>query len=230
MDNLYKILIGVIPALLWLWFWLKEDNLHPEPRKMLALSFIAGGICVAVAIILEGLIKELFVINDTYLYISWAFIEEIVKFIALVIVVMPSKYMDEPIDAIIYCITVALGFAAIENTLFVLSSLGNGEIARSIITGSLRFIGSSLVHVVSSATIGFMIGISFYKGKIVKILSTVLGIFIAVILHSSFNLAIIKASSVSALKVFGWVWCAVVILIILFEEIKTVKPNDSLIS
>lgn len=225
----YALLSGILPALIWLWFWLKEDNLHPEPRILIAITFLSGCVSVILAIILEKYSAQ-FLLNTTSKYLTWAFVEEIVKYLAFVIITLHSKYLDEPIDAIIYCITVALGFAAIENTLFVLSPLGNGEIARSIVTGSLRFVGSSLVHVVSSATIGFMIGISFYKGKIVKILSTVLGIFIAVILHSSFNLAIIKASSVSALKVFGWVWCAVVILIILFEEIKTVKPNDSLIS
>ncbi len=229
MDNLYKILIGVIPALLWLWFWLKEDNLHPEPRKMLALSFIAGGICVAVAIILEGLIKELFVINDTYLYISWAFIEEIVKFIALVIVVMPSKYMDEPIDAMIYIITVAIGFSAIENVLYVIYRTNVGELSGAIINSNLRFLGATLLHIVSSSSIGFMLGITFYKNAFMKVFGVIIGVILATTLHSAFNLAIIGSKTEeSTLKIFGWVWLAAVIIMILFEEIKSVKPKTIL--
>jgi predicted exporter len=72
-----------------------------------------------------------------------------------------------------------------------------------------------------------MIGISFYKSNLLKMISTVFGIIIATLLHTSFNLAIISASSVSALKIFGWVWCAVIILIILFEEIKAIAPKES---
>ncbi len=222
----YAILAGVLPSLLWLWFWLKEDNLHPEPRGLVAITFISGCISIIIAVVLEQFTSN-FLIDTNMRYLSWAFIEEVVKYFAFAIVILHSRYLDEPIDAIIYCITVALGFAAIENTLFILSSLGNGEIAKSIVTGSLRFIGSSLVHVVSSAFIGFMIGISFYKNTFIKAISTVFGIIIATLLHTSFNLAIISVTSVSALKVFGWVWCAVIILIILFEEIKAIVPKES---
>ena len=34
-------LAGLIPALFWLWFWLREDKAHPEPRALIATSFIA---------------------------------------------------------------------------------------------------------------------------------------------------------------------------------------------
>jgi RsiW-degrading membrane proteinase PrsW (M82 family) len=223
---IYAILAGVLPSLLWLWFWLREDNLHPEPRSLIAITFISGCLSIIIAVVLEQFSSN-FVSSDNAKYLTWAFIEEVVKYLAFAIVILHSRYLDEPIDAIIYCITVALGFAAIENTLFILSPLVNGEIAKSIVTGSLRFIGSSLVHVVSSAFIGFMIGISFYKSNLLKMISTVFGIIIATLLHTSFNLAIISASSVSALKIFGWVWCAVIILIILFEEIKAIAPKES---
>ncbi len=228
MNIVYALLMGIMPALLWLWFWLKEDNLHPEPRKILALSFIAGGISVALAIIAEGLLKDLIVQNETYLYISWAFVEEMVKFIALAIVALPSKYMDEPIDAMIYLITVAIGFSAIENVLFILFSTGTVEMSRAIITSDFRFIGATLVHIVSSATIGFMLGITFYKNSFLKVFGVIIGVILATVLHASFNLAIISATEESTLRIFGWVWLAAVILMILFEEIKSVRPKTIL--
>ena len=40
---LLSFLLGLIPALIWLWFWLKEDA-HPEPAKNITLSFLGGSI------------------------------------------------------------------------------------------------------------------------------------------------------------------------------------------
>ncbi len=222
MNIVYALLAGLLPTLLWLYFWLREDNLHPEPRSLITMSFIGGMLVVIVAIVLEKYASEL-IIDEKYKYIAWASIEEICKFIVVAIIALRSRYMDEPIDAMIYCITVALGFAALENALFILSPLENGEIAKGIITGNMRFVGATLVHVVSSAIIGFMIGITFYKSRLTKVLSLIIGVILAIVLHAGFNLSIINETVTNTLKVFGLVWVAVVILIMLFEEVKTIN-------
>ena len=226
-NIIYALLAGVLPALLWLWFWLREDNLHPEPKSLIAISFLAGCTSVIIAIILEKIAQD-FILDTTYRYIAWSAIEEIIKFGVFAIVIFKSKFFDEPIDAMIYLITIALGFAAIDNTLFILSSLSTSELTSSLITGNLRFIGASLVHVVSSAVLGFMIGISIYKNSGLKFFSVLLGIILSIVLHTAFNLAIISTTATNTLKVFGGVWITVVILIILFEEIKAVKPKEGL--
>jgi RsiW-degrading membrane proteinase PrsW (M82 family) len=125
----------------------------------------------------------------------------------------------------VYCIVVALGFAAIENTLFILDPLSGGEIARGIVTGNMRFMGATLLHIVSSATIGFCIGYFFYHGRVAKILAALVGIAGAIAIHTAFNLSIIESSAGDALRTFSWIWGAVVIMIILFEEIKVVRPK-----
>jgi protease PrsW len=220
----YALLAGLLPSLLWLWFWIREDNVHPEPRSVIAASFVAGAIAVILAIVLERAVQT--VIGDvTTRYIAWAAIEELVKFGAVILIAFHANILDEPIDAMIYCITVALGFAALENAFFILSPLSAGQLSTSIVTGNLRFIGASLVHVVSSAMIGFMVGLTFYRGLLSKTTAIVLGIILAVTLHSAFNLAIIYGTAMTTLRVFGWVWCAAVILIILFEEVKAVRPK-----
>ncbi len=224
MILLYALFAGILPALLWLWFWLREDNLHPEPRSLVTASFIGGMIVVIVAAVLEKYIHDV-VIDETFRYITWAAIEEICKFIAVAIIAFPSRNMDEPIDAMIYCITVALGFAALENTLFILSPLHSGDIAKGIVTGNMRFIGATLVHTVCSAMIGFMIGISFYKNTFIKTISLITGVILAIVLHAGFNLSIINETVTNTIKVFSLVWVAVVILIVLFEEIKGVNEK-----
>jgi len=59
-------------------------------------------------------------------------------------------------------------------------------------------------------------------------LLALIGLAGAIALHASFNLSIINASSTDTLKTFGWIWAAVVVLIILFEEVKAVHPKSSM--
>lgn len=221
---LYAILAGVLPAFVWLAFWLREDIDRPEPRFLLAGSFLAGSLSVIIAIFTEKYISDV-VNNENLRYALWAAAEEIIKFAVVFFVALRSKWNDEPIDAMIYMITVALGFAAIENALFILGPLSNGAIAESIATGGMRFIGATLVHVVSSALIGFTLGLAFYKGRLIKFIAAIVGLTMAIALHASFNLTIINSHSTDILQTFIWVWVAVIILIILFEEVKVVKPK-----
>lgn len=223
---LYGILSGMLPSFLWLWFWLKENHLHPEPRNTIAACFFFGMLAVLVALPLQALVNVLFT-DDFHHYVLWAFIEEILKFAAVYAVVFHHKKMDEPIDALIYMITAALGFAALENTFFMLQIIHNGDIVAAITTGDLRFIGAMLLHVVSSSTVGFMLAVTFYHGKVAKCIAALIGIGIAGTLHATFNLAIINSTGFNTLRAFGWVWGGVVLLVILFEEVKAVKPPRS---
>ncbi len=221
---LYAILSGIVPSFIWLFFWLREDRQHPEPRSLLAACFFGGMLAVGAAVFVERYIAEMYS-DPTMRYTLWAATEEILKFIAIALIGLRSRANDEPIDAMVYCIVVALGFAALENTLFILDPLAGGEIARGIVTGNMRFIGATLLHIVSSASIGFCIGYFFYHGRVAKILAAVVGIIIAIVIHTAFNLSIVEASASDTLKTFSWIWGAVVIMIILFEEIKVVRPK-----
>src|SRR3989338_9829930 len=102
---------GVLPALLWLWFWLREDRPHPEPKRMLFACFLSGMLSVAFVLPLETFIQHQ-VEAYKWRIIAWASIEEILKFLAAFIVLYKSGEADEPIDWPIYLITVSLGFAA----------------------------------------------------------------------------------------------------------------------
>jgi len=222
---IYGVVIGLLPPLLWLWFWLKEDNLHPEPRAVLAKCFFYGMIGVLVAFCAQWLTTSLF--TDTFnRYVVWAAIEEIIKFSIMYIVVIAAGKMDEPIDAMVYMITTALGFAALENMLFTLGAINQGSIVSTILVGNMRFVGAILVHVISSAMTGFMLAISFYGQKILKIIAGIVGLILATALHAAFNLSIISSETSSVLKIFAWVWVAVVVLILIFEEIKGIEINE----
>lgn len=212
---------GTIPALIWLWFWLREDRLHPEPRILILTAFLAGMLAVPLVIPFEKATNEFFG-SGSLVFIIWAIVEELAKFFVAWAVVLRRKEVDEPIDAMIYMITVALGFSAIENSLFILAPIVGGDTVGALVTGNLRFIGATLLHIISSATIGAAIALSFYQSAKLKKGFIVAGVILSIILHAVFNLFIIKGEdNGSTFFVFLSVWITVVILMIVFERVKS---------
>lgn len=126
---IYAIIAGILPSLVWLWFWMREDT-HSEPRWLLVVSFMGGMLAVVAAIFAEKIISDN-VTDRTLLYTLWAATEEILKFAVVVAIALRSSYDREPIQAMIYCVVVALGFAALENTLFLMGPLSGGAVARA---------------------------------------------------------------------------------------------------
>lgn len=215
---------GIIPAVLWLLFWLREDKANPEPRRLVVNTFIAGMFAVIVALFLEKAVG-VFVISGSILsIILWALIEESVKFIAAYAVALRTKENNEPIDAMIYLVTAALGFAALENAFFLLGPFGSGNITGGLITGNLRFIGSSLLHVIASGAIGIVFAYTFCEMGWRRKIIVGFGVVLAVILHAFFNFFILNGDN-NLFIIFGFVWVGVVLLILFFERVKRINRS-----
>lgn len=212
---------GLVPALFWLWFWLREDKLRPEPLLLIAITFIAGMAVVPLALPLQKMAIELYV--GTNLVVAWVIIEEALKYALAVLIILWNRAVDEPIDMIIYMIVIALGFAALENTLFLLSPLLAGDYLNSTLTGSFRFLGATLLHVLASGTVGVFLAFAFYKSKIAQIGFGMIGLFLAIVLHALFNFFIIGASGETILGVFLFVWIGIIVLFLLFEKVKATE-------
>ncbi|MEK7200736.1 MAG: PrsW family glutamic-type intramembrane protease [Patescibacteria group bacterium] len=218
----FSLLGGVLPALLWLWFWLKEDRLHPEPRVRIMVAFLSGMAVVFLVLPLEKFIFTTFPSISIITVILWASVEEIFKYVVAYFSALRNKEMDEPIDAVIYMITVALGFSALENALFLSNLISTSSFAQSIITGNSRFLGATLLHVASSAAVGVMIGLSYYKKPLTKKFFLYTGLGVSIVLHTIFNLFIIKLEN-DLFFVFAGVWVLIVLLLVLIEKVKNVK-------
>src|SRR3989338_305926 len=214
---------GIFPALAWLWFWLREDSEHPEPRYLIALAFLAGMISVAVVIPIQKFAAG-FLTGTVIIFTAWSVIEEVVKYLAARLTVLRRREDDEPIDPVIYMVTVALGFAAIENTLFLLSPLAGNTLVETVMTGNLRFLGATLLHVLSSAVIGVMIALSFYRGERARIHFAWIGVILAALLHSTFNFLILTVSEEHLLRTFSLVWIGVIVLLAVLEYVKRIHP------
>ncbi|MBI3888940.1 PrsW family intramembrane metalloprotease [Candidatus Nomurabacteria bacterium] len=214
---------GFIPSFLWLWFWLKEEE-HPEPKGLLTVVFIMGMVSVFIALPIEKFIQAN-VGSQTGQIILWASAEEILKYLAVLVVLYKSDYINEPIDWPIYIITTALGFAALENAFFLIRPFSVNQATVALLTGQLRFLGSTLLHTVTSGTIGIAVGLSFFMSRFGKKWFLFMGFIVAIALHSAFNFFIMRNSGNDFLKVSAFLWVVTIIIMLLFEKVRRMSED-----
>ena len=219
----FALLSGIGPALVWLWFWLRQDRKEPEPTFRLLLTFIAGMVVVPLVFPFESALLEIYSGSLAALFTTWAAVEEVFKLAAAYVVGLTSRAMNEPIDALIYLITAALGFAALENALFLYEPLAQGDIGATLITGNMRFIGANVLHVAASAVIGGAIALSYYKNIWWRLSYTFIGIITAIALHTGFNFFIMNTGTEKLVAVFAVVWLGIIGLIFIFQRVKYIE-------
>lgn len=232
----FAIFLGIIPSLIWLFFFLRED-IHPEPKKAIIKVFIFGVLSAFGAIVFQ----HIFNVNLPFLKISeysilafsiFSLIEELFKFLAAYYMMRKSRYFDEPIDAMIYMVTAGLGFAMAENILVGLNgvlsqNMDSRQVLAMII---LRFMGATLLHALSSAIIGYYWAKSL-KCKVDNSIcqashighNLIIGIIIAALLHGFFNYLIINYNN--AVIFFPMILLVIMAIFVFwdFEKIKSVK-------
>jgi protease PrsW len=215
----YAFIGGLLPSLIWLYFLLKEDATHPEPRTLIALTFVAGMVAVPLALPLEQYARDNLHGNLSVIT-AWALIEEVLKYAMAAGFILWRRTVDEAPDYVIYMITLALGFASAENMLFLIAPASDGNFANSFFTGDVRFLGSTLLHVVASASIGFAFAFSARYRPGGRIIAGAIGLILAIVLHTAFNMLIINQGASTALAAFFLVWIVAVIFFAAFEVLK----------
>lgn len=216
---------GIIPSLLWLWFWLREDREHPEPKGALAGVFFLGMIAVVFVLPVQRFIQSHIALYELQITL-WATAEEVIKYLAVIIMLRKTGLIDEPVDWPIYMMTAALGFAALENTMFLIKPISFEPATVSLLTGQLRFLGSTLLHTIASGALGISLGLAFEYGKVRKRLHLLFGLILAVSLHSAFNFFIIEGIGTDVAKALGFLWLSAIVVMLLFEKLRRMSGEN----
>ena len=159
MSALGIVLISFTPGLFWLWFFVRLDRLRPSPRRWIALSFIFGMVSTIPAGIIETLVIQdgSFSPDATLASVSVAMlavvgpVEETSKFLAVRLSVYRSLFFEEPMDGLVYGAAASLGFASLENLLYVLTFGPEIMIVRAPF--------STLAHLVFGCLWGYGLGL-----------------------------------------------------------------------
>ncbi|MDR2899096.1 MAG: PrsW family intramembrane metalloprotease [Clostridiales bacterium] len=154
--------LAIAPVLVGLFYIYIRDKYEKEPLELLFTGVVYGVVITAPIARFENLIT-LFVPNGGILteafymsYVVAAFVEEAFKFIVLYFLVWRDKNLNEPFDGIVYAVFISLGFAGVENILYVMNSQFGG-----ISTAFSR----GFISVPAHGIFGVAMGVSFAMAK-----------------------------------------------------------------
>lgn len=121
---------AIIPGILLLYYVYSKD-FNPEPKRMIYKGFFFGCLSVFVSTLISGLLMKLglFVMQPSNIeealkvsFFGAAIPEESAKLLMLWLLLRHSPEFDERYDGMVYAASVGLGFACLENLMYVLSA------------------------------------------------------------------------------------------------------------
>jgi len=223
------VILAVLPSLIWLFFYLKED-LHPEPRLWLFIVFLMGVALAPIVIFVEMAIGKAlnfwaiipFESGIILMFVIAPLVEEAAKYGAVHLSLNKNPVLDEPVDCMIYVIVAALGFAAIENVFAIFSFISVGApgyFSDAFNFMSMRFISAVALHGLASGIAGYYFA-RFYFVKRNPLL-IVWGLFLASLLHGIYNFLLFRDGQyMSLILTAGVLLAAAALVIFLFNRLK----------
>lgn len=225
------LILAVLPSLIWLFFYLKEDP-HPEPRFWLFIIFLMGIALAPLVIFSEMALSRIFnfftaipLESGLLIFVIAPIIEETAKYGIVHLTLNKNPVLDEPVDGMIYVIVAALGFAAIENIFAIFSfvSIGApGYFGAAFNFISMRFISAVALHGLASGIAGYYFSKFYFIKRDFRLI--IWGLFLAASLHGVYNFLIIKNNESVPLILTGVILGAAATLVIfLFNRLKHYK-------
>jgi RsiW-degrading membrane proteinase PrsW (M82 family) len=193
--------LGLIPILIWLAAFTLIIQLRFKKKlscEKILIFFNVGVLITPFAYLLEDCYSNLTGLNPSQnltalqnliFYLGIATIEELSKFLAVFLILKKNKIFNEPIDAMIYLIVLALGLSLVENFSLLTQALNTFHRPLLVVIRelSLRFISANLLQVLSSGIIGYFWVLEKLMGKRKYLFY---GLFSGISLHWFFDFVI----------------------------------------
>lgn len=195
-------ILGALPALIAMWVVDHMDRRRPEPRRTLRLVAVAGVLsvlpCVAIELSLVEAGVGLELAPGSYGHAAFhgfvvaAAPEELAKTLVLLILVWRRPEFDERMDGIVYATRAGLGFALIENVLYLHGATGDPKTFWTV------FVGRALLAVPGHAIWAACIGYFAARRRFDRVGPGVVGGYLlAVLLHGSYDTVLFAAPAVA---------------------------------
>ena len=206
-------LLSALPALGLVAFVWRQDVVEKEPLGTLAATFVLSVLFASFAATINTALGGLFRAVGAWGMVLYFFLivgpgEELVKWLAIRLYAFERSEFDAVIDGAVYGAVAGLGFATIENTLYVVQGFVRAQQA-----GATQAIGAALGtatsralagpgHVIYSAWAGYYLGLAKFnpdnRGPIV-----VKGLLIAALIHALYN-SIVTVAPLGGLSLPGY--------------------------
>ncbi|MFB4166343.1 glutamic-type intramembrane protease PrsW [Virgibacillus sp. JSM 102003] len=170
---------GIAPALALMSFIYLKDK-FTEPFSLILKTFILGALLVFPIMFIQYALTIENISGNNFIqsFLEVGFIEEFFKWFIFMYVIYHHTEFDAHYDGIVYAVSISLGFATVENFLYLL-------------TNGIEYAFSRALFPVSShALFGVIMGYHFGKAKVnsyYKKWNIALALFLPFILHGSYN-------------------------------------------
>lgn len=193
-ENVILISLAILPVIVLAIFIYRKDKFEKEPLRMLAKAFFFGCLSVIPAILIEqALALGFFYMGGEYVsgfvtgiyngFIVAGCSEELCKLALLALAVWKAPDFNEYFDGIVYATFVALGFAGIENIMYVLNQ---STFESAIMTGGVRAILSVPGHFLFAVVMGYYFALAKFNPE--KRRQNLLKAFVyPMLLHGTFD-------------------------------------------
>ncbi len=184
--------IALAPILLIAFYIYWRDKHEKEPVKQLMSALVAGIVIVIPIFPIEMLLKDMISFNNKYTnamyyaFVVAAFSEEIFKYIAFFAVIWRNKNFNELFDGIVYAAYISLGFAAIENILYVFQ---NG-----FSVGIVRAFTAVPAHALFGITMGYYFSLAKFEQK-KRGLHIFLALVVPIFLHGFYDFCLMSKNT-----------------------------------
>jgi RsiW-degrading membrane proteinase PrsW (M82 family) len=189
-------LLSLLPCILWLWYF-SSRSLYKRPSlRVLGVTFFLGALATIPALFLNLVGQNFFLkhfgSNQFSHILVLLFIvgpvEELVKLLAVYLYAYRKPQFDEPLDGVIFSATAALGFAAVENVVY----LGQHDPMLVLLRGPLSNPG----HALFSALWGLSLSRAKAAPNLVRMRFSIIagGLLAASLLHSLFDILLVASS------------------------------------
>ncbi|MTH52199.1 intramembrane metalloprotease PrsW [Bacillus mangrovi] len=173
---------GIAPGLAILCYFYLKDQFDTEPVYMVLRAFIFGMILVFPLMFIQYIIDVENLISSEFLrvFFAYGFLEEFFKWFIFIVAIYPHVHFDEHYDGIVYGSAISLGFATLENILFLFANGLEFAIGRAVFPVSS--------HAIFGIIMGYYLGRSkFTEDSKDKKRWLMLSLFIPVVLHGVYD-------------------------------------------
>lgn len=159
---MYLLLLALAPAILLMVYVYFRDRYEKEPIKLILKGVLLGAIVIFPVGLFENYIISFGTQYSKYAKAAWdGFIvagatEEAFKYLMVFILIWRNRNFNEKFDGIVYSVSVALGFATIENIFYVFSN-------NSMQVGILRAFTAVPGHTIFGIVMGYYLGLARFS-------------------------------------------------------------------
>ncbi|MBP3047076.1 intramembrane metalloprotease PrsW [Bacillus subtilis subsp. subtilis] len=180
---------GIAPGIALLSYFYLKDQYDNEPVHMVLRSYFLGVVLVFPIMFIQYVLEKENVGGGSFFvsFLSSGFLEESLKWFILMISVYPHAHFDEHYDGIVYGTSVSLGFATLENILYLIGHGVEHAFVRALLPVSC--------HALIGVIMGFYLGKARFSADKARVKWLILSLVVPSLLHGSYDFILTALSN-----------------------------------